>query len=95
MNNIETKYNLQISVPLEFKEYEKELTKNELATKAMMLYPLIANEVISHGKAAEILGIDKLRLIQLYGEYDIPYLNQEYDEIEEEERVYNEKFEHR
>ena len=33
-----------------------------------MLYPYILNQTISHGRAAEILGIRKSELIDLYDE---------------------------
>ena len=42
----------------------------------MILYPFIQNRTISHGKAAELLGIQKLDLIEFYGKLGIPYLNQ-------------------
>ena len=40
---------------------------------AMMLYPFIRNGEISHGYAAEVLGIPKWELIALYGSLDLPY----------------------
>lgn len=83
---------LQITIPNTFKEYEAAISKNELVRNAMILYPLITKDVISHGKAAEMLGIDKMSLIQLYGEHNIPYFNQDISEIEKEEAVYYDKF---
>ena len=56
----------------------------ELTRNAMLLYPYIKNLTISHGKAAEILGIRKYELINLYGELGLPYLDQDMDEIDEE-----------
>ena len=50
----------------------------------MILYPFIQNRTISHGKAAELLGIQKLDLIEFYGKLGIPYLNQTAEELEEE-----------
>ena len=41
-------------------------SKSELVRNAMVLYPYINNLTISHGKAAEILGIRKYELIELY-----------------------------
>ena len=58
--------------------------QSELTRNAMLLYPYIRNLTISHGKAAEILGIRKYELINLYGELDLPYLDQDMDEIDEE-----------
>lgn len=58
--------------------------QSELTRNAMLLYPYIRNLTISHGKAAEILGIRKYELINLYGELGLPYLDQDIDEIDEE-----------
>lgn len=48
----------------------------------MMLYPYIQNLTISHGKAAEILGIRKTDLIEFYDSMGIPYLNQSQEELD-------------
>ena len=58
--------------------------QSELTRNAMLLYPYIKNLTLSHGKAAEILGIRKYELINLYGELGLPYLDQDIDEIDEE-----------
>ena len=44
-----------------------------LKQRAMLLYSYIQRDVISHGKAAEILEMDKWSLIQLYGTVHIPF----------------------
>ena len=51
---------------------------------AMLLYPMIRNSVISHGRAAEILGISKWNLIEFYNSIGIPYLNQTPHDLDEE-----------
>lgn len=51
---------------------------------AMMLYPFIQNLTISHGKAAEILGVHKFDLIDFYASMGMPYLRQSVEELEEE-----------
>lgn len=56
----------------------------QLMRNAMILYPYIHDGVISHGKAAEILGICKLDLITLYGKLGLPYIQMTDEEIEEE-----------
>lgn len=56
----------------------------QLMRNAMILYPYIHDGVISHGKAAEILGIYKLELITLYGKLGLPYIEMTDEEIEEE-----------
>ena len=58
--------NVTIKVPVGMKKYladtniEMELTRN-----ALLLYPYIANQTISHGRAAEILGIRKSEIIDI------------------------------
>ena len=58
---------------------EKQLKRN-----AMMLYPYVHDGIISHGRAAEILGIYKIDLIVLYGRLGIPYIEMTDEEIDEE-----------
>lgn len=55
-----------------------------LMRNAMLLYPYIKNLSISHGKAAEILGIRKYELIDLYDKLGLSYLDQDMQEVEEE-----------
>lgn len=43
---------------------------------------------MSHGKAAEILGISKLKLSDLYGDCGLPYFDIERSEIEKEIQTY-------
>ena len=62
-----TTESVTIKVPVGMSKYlvtmnpETELTRN-----ALLLYPYILNQTISHGRAAEILGIRKSELIDLY-----------------------------
>ena len=49
--------------------------RDELERNAMILYPYIRNNTMSHGKAAEILGIHKWDLIELYNSLGFPYLS--------------------
>ena len=44
---------------------ESQSTGMELLRNALILYPYIMNGTISHGKAAEILGIFKYELIEV------------------------------
>lgn len=72
---------VEINVPEEIVPYTVLEDKEELITRnAMLVYPYIKRGVISHGKAAEMLGINKIDLITLYGKLELPY----YDETEEE-----------
>ena len=52
--------------------------------RAMLLYPMIRQLVISHGRAAELLGISKSELIEIYDRMGIPYLCQSKEELDEE-----------
>lgn len=58
---------------------EEELTRN-----ALLLYPYIRNQTISHGKAAEILGIRKSELIDIYDRLGYSYLDMRMDDINAE-----------
>lgn len=65
--------------------------QSQLIRNAMLLYPHIKNLTISHGKAAEILGIRKYELIELYDGLGLPYLDQDIQEIEDEVRYWKER----
>lgn len=59
----------------------------QLRQNAMLLYPYIQDGTISHGKAAEILGIHKLDLIVLYGRLGMKYFQELDEELEEDIRT--------
>ena len=76
---------VQIMVPPEMAAYIGAADQAaSLERNAMILYPLIQNLTISHGRAAEILGISKLDLIDFYNRMGLPYLNQSAEDLEEE-----------
>lgn len=76
---------VEINVPKEMIIYvNSKDKKEELERNALILYPYIKNLTISHGRAAEILGIRKLDLITLYNEIGLPYLSMDISEIEED-----------
>lgn len=64
--------------------------EGQLIRNAMMLYPYILKKKISHGKAAEILGVHKVDLIDLYGRMGLCYFDQTQDELEKELQVFEE-----
>ena len=64
---------------------ETELTRN-----AMLLYPYILNQTISHGRAAEILGIRKSELIDLYDKLGYSYLDMTMDDLDTELNAFRE-----
>lgn len=64
----------QIEIPETiYRYYPSEHENDELRRNALLLYPFVANLTISHGKAAEILGITKWSLIELYSDMGFPY----------------------
>jgi len=76
---------VKISVPREMKTYVTYYNKDmELERNALILYPYIKNLTISHGKAAEILGIHKTDLIELYEKFGLSYLDLDMEEVEAE-----------
>lgn len=80
---------VKISVPQEMASYvTPDNADMELERNALLLYPYIKNLTISHGKAAEILGIQKTELIEMYDELGLAYLDQDINEIEEEILLY-------
>ena len=58
------------------------LSNTDLIRKAMLLYPKIQRQTISHGRAAEILGIRKLDLISLYDKLGYSYLDMIADDLQ-------------
>ncbi len=62
----------------------------ELKRNALLLYPYILNQTISHGRTAEILGIRKSELIDLYDRLGYFYLDMTMDDLDEELETYKE-----
>lgn len=58
--------------------------ESQLKRNAMLVYPYIQNGTISHGKAAEMLGIYKMDLIEIYGKMGLSYLDETMEELEED-----------
>ena len=74
---------VSINIPdamVEYTTVQNEST--QLMRNAMILFPYIQNETISHGKAAQILGIHKMDLIAMYSTLGIPYPDQTKEELE-------------
>ncbi len=76
---------IEIDVPEEIVPYMV-LDDKETQTirNAMLVYPYIKSGVMSHGKAAEILGLHKMDLVLLYGKFGLPYFDETEDEFEED-----------
>ena len=82
--------NIEICVPKEMKTFLlNENTSDEIKRNALILYPYIKDLTISHGRAAEILGIPKWDLIELYEDIGIPYLDMDISEVEKEVASYH------
>ena len=74
---------VSIKIPDTIAEYTVVEDENEVFTRnAMILFPYIKRDVISYGKAAQLLGIHKIDLIALYSSLGIPYLEQTKEELE-------------
>ena len=74
--------NVQIDIPdalAPFAVLDNE--RDQLIRNAMIIYPFIQNETISYGRAAEILGLNKIDLITLYGSLGLPYFDQSETEL--------------
>lgn len=72
-----------IKVPIGMSKYLKSMdSETELTRNALLLYPYILNQTISHGGAAEILGIRKSELIDIYDKLGYSYLDMTMDELD-------------
>jgi len=63
---------------------EMENADMKLKRNALLLHLYINNQTISHGKAAELLGVNKLDLIALYDELGLSYFDFQMEQIEED-----------
>ena len=76
---------IQLKVPKEMQVYFTDdyafESNEELKRNALLLYPYIHNNTISHGRAAEILGIKKLDLIDLYDDMGFPYFDMDITDV--------------
>lgn len=72
-----------IAVPAAMQPYLNDTDHDRsFERNAMFLYPFIKDMTISHGRAAEILGVNKLDLIDYYCRIGLPYLNQSISDVE-------------
>ena len=81
---------VSLEIPEELVNFVMDNNKEEqLKRNAMMLYPYIHDGIISHGRAAEILGIYKMDLIVLYGKLGISCIEMTEEELNEELKTVN------
>ena len=76
---------VEIDVPEEIVPYTVLEDKDAQITRnAMLVYPYIKSGVMSHEKAAEMLGLHKIDLVTLYGKLGLPYFDETEEEFEED-----------
>ena len=74
-----------ITVPAGMSKYLVSVNpETELIRNALLLYPYILDQTISHGRAAEILGIMKSELIDIYDKLGYSYFDKTMDSLESE-----------
>lgn len=74
-----------INVPVGMSKYlVSGNSETETVRNALLLYPYILNQTISHGRAAEILGIMKSELIDIYDKLGYSYLDKTMDSLDAE-----------
>lgn len=80
---------VNIKVPVEMAVYLKPSDQvTELERNALLLYPYVLRQSISHGRAAEILGIRKNELIDIYDKFGFSYLDLTMDDLDAELEAY-------
>lgn len=83
---------IQVTVPKAMQAYFSDEYAQDsgdvLKRNALLLYPYVHNNVISHGRAAEILGIRKLDLIELYDDMGFPYFDMDISDVMQDIRTF-------
>ena len=86
-----TKESVTIDVPVGMSKYLITMNPDaELTRNALLLQPYILNQTISHGRAAEILGIRKSELINLYDKLGYSYFDMTMDDLDDELNTFSE-----
>lgn len=76
---------VHMKVPTEMAVYLQPSSQvMELERNALLLYPYILRQTISHGRAAEILGIQKDELIDIYDKLGFSYFDLMMNDLDEE-----------
>lgn len=82
---------ITIEVPAGMSKYLEAIDPElELTRNALLLYPYILNQTISHGRAAEIIGIRKSELIDLYDKLGYSYFDIIQDDLDDELNTFRE-----
>lgn len=92
-----TTESVTIKVPVGMSKYLVAMNPEaERIRNALLLYPYILNQTISHGRAAEILGIRKSELIDIYDKLGYSYFDMILDDLDEELNTFRQiKYRHR
>lgn len=85
MENMTT---VSFDVPTELADLLNRSSQDQFERNAMLILPFVQNLTVSHGRAAEILGVHKLELIAFYGKLGLPYLDMSEDELQAERSIY-------
>ena len=85
MENMTT---VSFDVPTELADLLNRSSQDQFERNAMLILPFVQNQTVSHGRAAEILGVHKLELIAFYGKLGLPYLDMSEDELQAERSIY-------
>lgn len=87
----ENKVTIEISIPVDLTPYVKN-AENDNLSFGLLLYPLIQKGDMSYGKAAEILGVTRLELIDFYGENELPYFTETPEQLDADiDKLLNDK----
>lgn len=74
---------LEIDIPVQLLPlFNNEKLKQKQT--ALLFYPSIQNGNISSGKVAEVLGIYKSELLDIYGELGLPYFDLTEEELDKD-----------
>ena len=88
LNNDYEKINIEITIPLDLAPFLKRAEGKNMSF-ALILYPLIQNGELSYGQAADILKVNKNDLLDYYGENNLPYFNDDPDELADEINIFS------
>ena len=86
-----TKESVTIDVPVGMSKYLITMNPDaELTRNALLLYPYILNQTISHGRAAEIWGIRTSEVINQYDKLGYSYFDMTMDDLDDELNTFRE-----
>ncbi len=72
---------IKITVPKDAASY---INPDDIRTKALLFYPAISDMKLSRGRAAELLGIGRLEMLDMLAGMDIPYITQTWEDVQQD-----------